>query len=91
MPMGIDPREWLDDHDPGVPAFRAFDAGKMVLDSHKGNVWVALYATPELRIETALAWLAEEAQSGDCSRVVRCIEQLGSFIDAEDGVSGEDL
>lgn len=39
-------------------------------------------------MEVALAWLAGEAQAGDCARVLRCIEQLGDFIDAEDGVFG---
>lgn len=89
MPMGIDPREWLEDHDPGIPSFGALDTGKMLLSSCRGNVWVALYTTPELRIEAALAWLAAEAQKGDCDGVLRCIEQLGAFIDAEDGVTQE--
>lgn len=89
MPMGIDPRKWLEEHDPGVPEFGAIDIGKTLLASHQGNVWVALYATPELRIEAVLAWLAAEAQKGDCEGVLRCIEQVGAFIDAEDGVHQE--
>lgn len=91
MPMGIDPKKWLEEHDPGVPAFGALDAGKMLLASHKGNVWLALYSTPELRLEAVLAWLAAEAQSGDCSRVLRSIEHLAALIDAEDGVAGDEL
>ena len=37
MPMGIDPREWLENHDPGVFDFGALDVGEAVLAAHKGN------------------------------------------------------
>lgn len=87
MPKGIDPAKWLEEYDPGVPVFGALDTGRMVLAAHKGNVWIALHANPELRMEVALAWLAAEAQAAECGRILRDVEQLGVFIEAEDGVA----
>lgn len=76
----IDPRDWLDDHKPVTP-FGAIDAGRMLLSSHGGNVWLALHAEPELRLETALAWLSEV---GEGEMVQRRIRQLADFINAAD-------
>lgn len=90
MPKGIDPAKWLEEYDPGVPVFGALDTGRMVLAAHKCNAWVALHASPELRMEVALAWLSAEAQAVGCERVLRGIELLGDFIDAEDSVAGDD-
>lgn len=90
MPVGVDPKKWLEEHDPGVPELRALDAGRMVLAAHRGNAWVALHATPELRMEVVLAWLSAEAQAVGCERVLRGIKQLSAFIDAEDSVAGDD-
>lgn len=43
--------------------------------------WLALIAEPELRLETALAWLSEV---GEGEMVRRRVRQLAEFIDAGD-------
>lgn len=73
-------REWLDEHKPVAP-FGAVDAGKMVLASRGGNVWLALIQEPELRLEIVTAWISE---AGDMETVHRRVRQLAEFIGAVD-------
>lgn len=86
MMGNIDPQEWLAAHKPVAP-FGAIDAGRMVLASHKGNVWLALHSEPELRLETTLAWFAE---AGDVETLQRRVRQLAEFIDARDEAAQPD-
>lgn len=79
-------RGWLDEHKPISP-FGAIDVGKMVLASRGGNVWLALHAEPELRLEIALAWFAE---AGDVKTLQRRVRQLARFIDAGDEAAQPD-
>lgn len=80
MMGNIDPQEWLAAHKPVAP-FGAIDAGRMVLASHKGNVWLALHSEPELRLETVLAWLDE---AGEVETLRRRVRRLAEFIQAAD-------
>lgn len=82
----IDPRDWLDEHQ-FIGNFGAIDAGRMVLSSHGGNVWLAMHAEPELRLETALAWFA---QVGDVETLRTRVRQLAEFIDAGDEARRDD-
>lgn len=81
----ISPSDWLDEHQP-VGDFGALEAGRMVLASHSGNVWVALYLEPELRLEVVLAWLD---QAGDVETVKNRVQQLSDFTSAADEVRVE--
>ncbi|OZA32386.1 MAG: hypothetical protein B7X82_13080 [Hydrogenophilales bacterium 17-64-65] len=48
-----------------------------------GNVWIAMHALPELRLEVVLAWLD---QAEDIETMKNRIRQLAAFVDAEDDV-----
>lgn len=84
MRNGIDPAAWLESHDPGAGRLTALALGRAVLEEHGGNGWIALHAQPELAIETMLAWLLREAQTGDAARVAALIPHLAEFVDAAD-------
>lgn len=79
-----DPKEWLESHDPGAGMSSALDCGRILLEEHDGNGWIALHCQPELATEIMLAWLLREAQTGDAARVAALIPQLAEFIDASD-------
>ncbi|MHB1075572.1 hypothetical protein [Thiobacillus sp.] len=80
----LDPAPWLEYHDPGAGMSGALDVGRVLLDEHAGNGWIALHAEPELAVEIMLAWLLREALTGDAARVAALIPQLAEFIDAAD-------
>lgn len=86
MTEGIDPAAWLGSHDPGAGPLDTLALGRVLLEEHQGNGWIALHAEPELSVEVMLAWLLREAQSGDAARVAALIPQLAEFVDAADEV-----
>lgn len=84
MTEGIDPAAWLGSHDPAAGMSGALDCGRVLLDEHDGNGWIALHSQPELAPEIMLAWLLREAQTGDAARVAALIPRLAEFVDASD-------
>lgn len=84
MRNGIDPAAWLESHDPGAGPLGTLTLGRVSLDEHNGNLWIALHSQPELATEIMLAALLREAQTGDAARVVALIPQLAAFVDAAD-------
>lgn len=77
----IDPKKWLESHDPGAGSLDTLALGRAVLAEHAGNGWIALHAQPEVAIEIMLAWLLREVQTGDAAAL---IPQLAAFVDAAD-------
>lgn len=77
-----DSDDWLEKHKP-VGFCGALDAGRRALSSRGGNVWIAMHALPELRLEVVLAWLD---QAEDIETMKNRIRQLAAFVDAEDDV-----
>lgn len=75
-----DSDDWLEKHKP-VGFCGALDAGRRALSSRGGNVWIALHAEPDIRLEVVLAWLD---QAEDIETVKNRVQQLATFIDAAD-------
>lgn len=80
----IDPKKWLESHDPGAGSLDTLALGRAVLAEHADNGWIALHAQPEVAIEIMLAWLLRESQTGDAARVAALIPQLAAFFDVAD-------
>ena len=86
----IDPKKWLESHDPGAGSLDTLALGRAVLAEHAGNGWIALHSQPELATEIMLAWLLREAQTGDAARVAALIPHLAEFVDAADEARFDD-
>lgn len=79
--------EWLEEHRPVAP-FGALEAGRMLIASHGGNVWLALHAEPkELRLEILLAFFAD---SGDIKTLEKRVQQMRDFLQAIDDAEAQE-
>lgn len=86
MVISIDPHEWLESQDPGAVELGALDAGRMLLEAHQHNIFIALAAEPELRLEVVLAWLLRESEAAGCEHIRKRVQQIGEFVDAAESV-----
>lgn len=82
------PRDaWLLEHKPVSP-FGALEAGRMLIASHGGNVWLALHSEPhELRLEILLAYFAD---SGDYDTLLKRVDLVRDFLQAIDDAEAQE-